>query len=143
MNGRYPVINATAIDTTDLAAMAAWEVIQGFYSALPQLDGKVQSTEFNLATESYGGHYGPAFFDYFYQQNAAIQNGSASGKYMDFNSLTIINGIIDEYIQAPYYPGGSLLNLCRPAQGILRHVWADNYLNPLHRFIPVRVLTKT
>lgn len=54
-NGRYPFINATEIDTTDLAAMAAWEVIQGFYSALPQLAPNVSSTEFNLATESYGG----------------------------------------------------------------------------------------
>jgi hypothetical protein len=42
-------------DTTDLAAMAAWEVLQGFYAALPQLDSKVHSTKFNLWTESYGG----------------------------------------------------------------------------------------
>ena len=104
VTGRYPVINASAIDTTELAAMAAWEIVQGFYSALPQLDGEVHSTEFNLATESYGGHYGPAFFDYFYQQNAAIQNGTSAGTPMNFNSLTIINGIIDEAIQAPYYP---------------------------------------
>lgn len=84
--------------------MAAWEVIQGFYSILPQLDGEVQSTDFNLMTESYGGHYGPAFFKYFYDQNAAIQNGTQAGKPFNFNSLGIINGIIDEYIQAPYYP---------------------------------------
>lgn len=56
-NGRYPTINATAIDTTELAAMAGWEVIQGFYSALPQLDSNVTSKEFNLATESYGGKW--------------------------------------------------------------------------------------
>jgi hypothetical protein len=42
-------------DTTQLAAVAAWEVLQGFYSALPQLDSRVQSTQFNLWTESYGG----------------------------------------------------------------------------------------
>lgn len=53
--GRYPLINATEIDTTQLAAMAGWEIIQGFYSALPQLDSNVTSKEFNLATESYGG----------------------------------------------------------------------------------------
>jgi hypothetical protein len=99
VEGRYPTINASAIDTTDLAAIAAWEVIQGFYSALPQLDSNVSSTKFNLATESYGGHYGPAFFSYFYDQNQAIANGSAQGKAMDFDSLTIINGIIDEFIQ--------------------------------------------
>lgn len=102
--GRWPVINATAIDTTQLAAMAAWEVMQGFYSALPQLDSGVKAKEFNLMTESYGGHYGPAFFHYFYDQNQAIANGTQKGKYFDFNALGIINGIIDEAIQAPYYP---------------------------------------
>lgn len=100
VEGRYPTINASAIDTTDLAAIAAWEIIQGFYSALPQLDSNISSTRFNLATESYGGHYGPAFFNYFYNQNEAIANGTAQGKHLDFDSLTIINGIIDEYIQA-------------------------------------------
>ncbi|ETN42933.1 uncharacterized protein HMPREF1541_02091 [Cyphellophora europaea CBS 101466] len=104
VDGRYPTINASAIDTTDLAAIAAWEVIQGFYSGLPQLDSNVSLTEFNLATESYGGHYGPAFYNYFYDQNEAIANGSAQGKQLSFNSLTIINGIIDEMIQVPYYP---------------------------------------
>jgi hypothetical protein len=29
--------------------------MQGFFSALPQLDSKVKSTKFNLWTESYGG----------------------------------------------------------------------------------------
>lgn len=53
--GRYPIINATEIDTTQLAAMAGWEIVQGFYSALPQLDSNVTSKVFNLATESYGG----------------------------------------------------------------------------------------
>ncbi|EXJ80740.1 carboxypeptidase D [Capronia epimyces CBS 606.96] len=104
VTGRYPVINATALDTTDLAAIAAWEVLQAFYSVLPQLDSKVQSTKFNLWTESYGGHYGPAFFNYFYQQNQAIENGTQTGKYFEFVNLGIINGIIDEYVQAPYYP---------------------------------------
>lgn len=87
-----------------MAARAAWEVLQGFYSALPQLDSKVQSKQFNLFTESYGGHYGPAFFDYFEQQNQAIANGSSTGKYFNFGALGIINGIIDEAIQVPYYP---------------------------------------
>lgn len=57
--GIYPVINATEIDTTDLAAVAAWHVLQGFLGALPQLDAEIGSNkEFNLWTESYGGHYG-------------------------------------------------------------------------------------
>ncbi|KAL9112987.1 MAG: hypothetical protein Q9227_002852 [Pyrenula ochraceoflavens] len=103
VDGRYPSYDPS-IDTTNLAAVAAWEVLQGFYSALPQLDSEVTSTEFNLATESYGGHYGPGFFYTFYEGNEAIRNGSAQGKLLEMNSLTIINGIIDEAIQAPYYP---------------------------------------
>ncbi|PNS16698.1 Carboxypeptidase Y A [Sphaceloma murrayae] len=103
-DGRWPVINATEIDTTDLAAMAAWHVLQGFYSGLPQLDPEIQSKEFNLWTESYGGHYGPSFFNYFNEQNKAIDNGTIQGIPLNFNALGIINGIIDEYTQAPYYP---------------------------------------
>lgn len=100
--GRYPVIDATAIDTTELAAVAAWHVLQGFLGALPQLDSPITSKVFNLATESYGGHYGPAFYDYFYEQNKLIANGTTAGVELNFNSLTVINGIINEYIQAPY-----------------------------------------
>ncbi|PQE12758.1 carboxypeptidase S1 protein [Rutstroemia sp. NJR-2017a BBW] len=102
--GRYPVINATALDTTDLSAVAAWHVLQGFLGGLPQLDSKIKSREFNLWTESYGGHYGPAFFNYFYEQNQAIANGSIDGIQLNFNTLGVGNGIIDEYIQAPFYP---------------------------------------
>lgn len=57
-DGRYPLVNAVDYDTTDIAAMSAYHVIQGFYSALPQLAPEVSSVEFNLWTESYGGHYG-------------------------------------------------------------------------------------
>jgi len=46
----------------------------------------------------------PAFYNYFYEQNEMIANGTQSGIQLNFNSLGIINGIIDEYIQAPYYP---------------------------------------
>ena len=53
--GRFPVENATLYDTTDLAAIGAWHVLQGFLSALPQLDPEVTSRTFNLWTESYGG----------------------------------------------------------------------------------------
>ncbi|TGO08991.1 hypothetical protein BTUL_0183g00050 [Botrytis tulipae] len=105
--GRYPIINATALDTTDLSAVAAWHVLQGFLGGLPQLDPAVNLTkkkEFNLWTESYGGHYGPAFYKYFYDRNQEIANGTITGIQLDFNTLGVGNGIIDEYIQAPFYP---------------------------------------
>lgn len=102
-DGRYPVIDIEAINTTDLAAVAVWHVLQGFLSGLPQLDPGVGIKEFNLFTESYGGHYGPSFFSYFNEQNNAIKNGTMPGTCLEFNSLGIINGIIDEYIQVPQY----------------------------------------
>ncbi len=49
--GRYPVINATALDTTELSAVAAWHVLQGFLGGLLQLDSEIKSKEFNLWTE--------------------------------------------------------------------------------------------
>ena len=55
VSGEWPVINATELSTTDLAAVATWHVLQGFLSVLPQLDGKVANKSFNLWTESYGG----------------------------------------------------------------------------------------
>jgi len=57
-DGRWPVIDAEAIDTTELAAVSAYHALQGFYSALPTLASDVKSKVFNLWTESYGGHYG-------------------------------------------------------------------------------------
>ncbi|KAK4696036.1 hypothetical protein P7C71_g1816, partial [Lecanoromycetidae sp. Uapishka_2] len=104
ITGEWPVINATELSTTDLAAVATWHVLQGFLSALPQLDGKVANKTFNLWTESYGGHYGPSFYNYFYDQNELIANGSANGTQLIFDTLGIGNGIISESIQAPYYP---------------------------------------
>ncbi|CAG8081894.1 unnamed protein product [Penicillium olsonii] len=104
VDGRYPIINATAIDTTEVAAKATWEVLQGFLGGLPKLDSKIKSKSFNLWTESYGGHYGPAFFDHFYRENQKIANGTQEGIQLDFNTLGIINGIIDEGIQVPHYP---------------------------------------
>lgn len=106
VDGRYPVINATELDTTQLAAVATWHVLQGFLSALPQLSPGLGNTtkQFNLWTESYGGHYGPSFYKYFYEQNQLISNGSIAGTPLIFDTLGIGNGLIDYSIQAPYYP---------------------------------------
>ncbi|KAJ4989705.1 serine carboxypeptidase [Stagonosporopsis vannaccii] len=106
--GRYPILeplNTGTIDTTDLAAVATWHVLQALLNTIPKFDTKLGTPrEFNLFTESYGGHYGPAFFNYFYNQNLRIQNGSMPGYPLNFNSLGIINGIIDESVQAEHYP---------------------------------------
>lgn len=42
-----------------------------------------------------------AFFNYFYEQNQLIANGTNKGIALNFNTLGVINGIIDEAIQVP------------------------------------------
>ena len=62
VDGRYPTINQTLIDTTAEAAVAGWEAIQTIIETVPEIDSGLDNPKvFNLATESYGGHYGPAF----------------------------------------------------------------------------------
>ena len=104
VDGEYSVVDPLRTTTTDMAAVGAYHILQGFLSNLPQLDGQVASRSFNLWTESYGGHYGPSFFNYFYDQNQAIANGSAQGVQLEMHTLGIGNGIYDEGIQAGYYP---------------------------------------
>jgi carboxypeptidase C (cathepsin A) len=87
-----------------MAAVGTWHVLQGFLASLPQLDSKIGTKNFNLWTDSYGGHYGPSFFSYFYDQNLAIAKGTQNGTRLIMDTLGIVNGIIDEAIQAPYYP---------------------------------------
>ncbi|KAI1344910.1 peptidase [Xylariaceae sp. FL0016] len=103
-DGRYSDVDPYRTDTTQLAAMGTWEVLQGFIENLPVLDSTVKSRSFNLWTESYGGHYGPAFYNYFYEQNELIKSGDAPGCELNMHTLGIINGIISSEIQTPYYP---------------------------------------
>ncbi|KAH5536671.1 carboxypeptidase [Parastagonospora nodorum] len=102
--GRYSLVDPDKANTTDAAAVGAWHILQAFLDLSPQLDPDIKNFTFNLWTESYGGHYGPAFYNYFYQQNEAIKNGTVKGVELQMDTLGVINGIVDEQIQAPYYP---------------------------------------
>lgn len=104
VTGRWPSGDPYRFDTTDKAAAGTWNILQGFLANLDTLDSNVKSRTFNLWTESYGGHYGPAFYNYFYDHNLAIANGTENGTELVMDTLGIGNGIIDERIQAPYYP---------------------------------------
>ncbi|CAI4216800.1 unnamed protein product [Parascedosporium putredinis] len=50
------------------------------------------------------GHYGPAFYRYFYERNEAIKAGVLTGVELELETLGIGNGIIDAEIQFPTYP---------------------------------------
>ena len=80
---------ALTADSTDNAAPGLWKTLQGFMGAFPQYS----KTEFNFATESYGGHYGPVYNEYFVEQNKKIAKGQLSGaKKIDLKSVTVGNG---------------------------------------------------
>lgn len=103
--GRFSGINENySTNTTALAAVTAWEVMQAFFGTLPRLDPTVKSREFHLWTESYGGHWGPGFFRHFYEQNERIRNGTSKGVRLEMESLGIINELISPRIQYPFYP---------------------------------------
>ncbi|OJD38036.1 carboxypeptidase s1 [Diplodia corticola] len=101
VTGVWPVINeTTAIDTSEDAAVAAWDYVQAFYSALPTLNPKIKSKEFHLWTVSYG----PAIMKHFQDQNAEIEAGNINGTHLDLKSLGLGNAYIDAAIQAPFFP---------------------------------------
>lgn len=79
-----PYANLTANSTVN-AAPNMWRTLQGFMGAFPQYarDGV------HFATESYGGHYGPIFNDYFIKQNEKNITGAAN---IDLRSVLIGNG---------------------------------------------------
>jgi len=89
----------------------AWQAVQAFYDALPELDPVVESKTFHLATQCYGGHWGPGFFNYFRKQNALLSgDAEGPGVKLDMGALMIINGITDARSQYPSYPTFALNN---------------------------------
>ncbi|KXT11585.1 hypothetical protein AC579_3120 [Pseudocercospora musae] len=95
----YPDPSSTA-NSTDKAAPGLWKALQGFMGAFPQYS----KTEFNFATESYGGHYGPVFNAYIESQNALIQKQKLPGaKHINLKTVLIGNGWYDARIHYPTY----------------------------------------
>ncbi|KAK1991260.1 peptidase S10, serine carboxypeptidase, partial [Colletotrichum falcatum] len=77
--------------STVKAAPQVWGLMQSFYSRFPEYENR----DFGLFTESYGGHYGPDFADYFETQNKNIDKGSVKGDKIKLVALGINNGWID------------------------------------------------
>ncbi|KAL9105941.1 MAG: hypothetical protein Q9227_008965 [Pyrenula ochraceoflavens] len=101
-------------NTSNTAAQAAWHFLQGFLGTFPQYNtGSSQGSAtpatvgINLFTESYGGHYGPAFASFFETQNQLRSIGTLPSNTtlnVELSSLGIIQGCIDYLIQGPFYP---------------------------------------
>jgi carboxypeptidase C (cathepsin A) len=75
------------VDSTYTAAPQIWQAIQTLFES-PEFSA-YQSREFILATESYGGHYGPEFAEYFEIQNNLIAAGKLSGVQIKLGALLI------------------------------------------------------
>lgn len=104
-NGRRADIDPYAYDTTEKAAVTAWEVVQAFFAGLPQLSPSIpkDDVEFHMWGESYAGHYSTLFYRYFHEQNLAIANGTAKGTRLNLGTLGIMSGLIDAKIQSKWY----------------------------------------
>lgn len=83
-------------------------MLQGFLGAFPQYGPTSSSTMgVHLFAESYGGKYGPAFATIWEEQNLRRLNGTISKNgtiEIKLISLGIVNGCVDDLVQAPYYP---------------------------------------
>jgi carboxypeptidase C (cathepsin A) len=105
--GTFPSqrLNTTANDTAN-AARALWHFAQAWFQNFP--DYKPNDDRISLWTESYGGHYGPAFSAFFEEQNTKIANGTwkdvGETYIIDFDTLGIINGCVDVQTQELSYP---------------------------------------
>jgi carboxypeptidase D len=62
---------------------------------------KPKDSKFSIWSESYGGHYGPGFADYFEQQNRKNINGALRLK---LDTVGIVNGCVDILEQMETYP---------------------------------------
>lgn len=103
--GTFSSQNSThTADNTLHAGYALWHFAQSFFSEFPHY--KPADDRISLWAESYGGHYGPGFFDVFQQQNEKIQRGELSDEHAHFlhlDTLGIVNGWIDGVLQEEAY----------------------------------------
>ncbi|KAK4235296.1 hypothetical protein C8A03DRAFT_46548 [Achaetomium macrosporum] len=103
--GTFPSQDPLSIaNTTATAALAAWHFMQMWMQQFPEY--KPKDNKFSIWSESYGGHYGPAFADFFTSQNEKIADGRiASGAVpLRLDTVGIVNGCVDILTQMPSYP---------------------------------------
>ncbi|KAK2061016.1 serine carboxypeptidase [Colletotrichum caudatum] len=109
LNGTFSSLNVNnTANTTATAAIAIWHMLQAFLGAFPQYNPPNNaSLGINLFAESYGGKYGPVFSDVWETQNEKRHNGTLSANKtleIHLTSLGIVNGCIDDQVQAEFYP---------------------------------------
>jgi carboxypeptidase C (cathepsin A) len=121
LNGTFSSTESkSTASTTDIAAHSMWHMLQAFLGGFPQYnpDNRPVAPKDSVAgihffAESYGGHYGPAFADFIDVQNNAREAGTLPKNTtlaIKLESLAIINGCVDDLVQAPYYPHFAINN---------------------------------
>ncbi|KAF7770895.1 hypothetical protein Agabi119p4_6869 [Agaricus bisporus var. burnettii] len=85
------------ISTTAAAAADVWNFTQIWLSDPRFL--RYQNRDLGIWTESYGGHYGPAFASYFLSQNEAIASGQLEGIPLNLKTMGVGNGLVAPLIQ--------------------------------------------
>ncbi|KAG5651454.1 hypothetical protein H0H81_008590 [Sphagnurus paluster] len=86
------------VSTSKQAAADVWTFLQIFLK--DSRFSKYQANNLAIWTESYGGHYGPAFSAYILAQNAAIAAGTLQGLPLNLKVLGIGNGLTVYYVPA-------------------------------------------
>lgn len=93
-------------NTTANAGRALWHFLQVWLAEFPEYT--THDDRVSLWTESYGGHYAPAFAKLFQKMNKKIANRSKDvskhHRQIHFDTIGIINGCIDMLLQTFYFP---------------------------------------
>ncbi|KAJ4352381.1 uncharacterized protein N0V89_007729 [Didymosphaeria variabile] len=100
-----------AWNTTIAGAPVMWEFMQAWLQEFPEYKSTTNSLSF--WGESYGGHYVPAYANYFAEQNErlAAKNCSSEAEIpIAINTVGLINACIDNNIQTPFYPEFAMNN---------------------------------
>lgn len=114
--GTYPSRDGNSTTFGSIhSAYALWHFAQTWLQEFPQYSPN--DFRISIATESYGGRYGPAFAAFFEEQNQRIENGNWSGVdgdgfILDLDTLLIVNGCIDRPSSYFSYPEIAVNNTC-------------------------------
>lgn len=109
------------------AAAYVWTFLQSWYKHFPEYENR----NFSLFTESYGGHLGPTFVDYFLTQNEVVESNKTQGIEIPVVALGINDGCIDPKGQYGTYAQFAYNNTYRPLGYIINettyHERTHNY----------------
>lgn len=74
--------------------------MSALFEALPEMAPDVKSKTLHFGTQSYGGHWGPGFFNKFRKETEAMGDDAP----FEIGALMIVNGITDASVQYPSFP---------------------------------------